>query len=292
MKFKAIIAMAAAVCICGVTSGCGSSNSDKDLESALDGMTDEQLESAVEEGASKIDEADNSSEVAASIVDTEEPEEIVYEPTDEILNAELSSGLVQIGNDIFRNGGYYTVDQFIAEFGDRYDMSEINVEGLVKKNQSDHFKIVSLNDPNLTIQVNYLNWNSESEKGRIGDAVVSDVGVVRTIGVKSDNCWYPQGVSRNGDGYNYNNIPEFYENNGFKAGDGNNENYLNYGVYWEKSECIYARERGTEENLTGHYPIYEYCFQYKSEDAEAIDFRVMVYTASHGSGIDDFTPMS
>lgn len=288
MKVKAIMAMATALCICVSASSCGSTSSDKDLEAAIDGMTDEQLENAVEEGAAKIDAADKSSEAAASVVDTEEPEEIVYEPTDEILNAELSSGLVQIGNDIFRNGGYYTVDQFIAEFGDRYDMSEINVEGLAKKNQHDKFQIISLNDPNLKITVNYDNWNSESEKSRIGDTIVRSVSPIRTIGVKSDNCWYPQGVSINGDGYNYNNIPTFYESNGFIAGDGNNENCYNYGVYWEKSESIYARERGTEENLTGYFPIYEYYFQYSSDDSNATTFFVSVQATYP----NDFTPMS
>lgn len=258
MKGKSIISMMTALCIAGAMSGCGSSSSEEDIES-------------------------KSSKTV----------EITYEPSEEILNAELSSGLVQIGNDIFRAGGYYTVDQFIKEFGDRYDMSELNVEGLMNKDYNENADIVSLLDPELKITVYYNGYNAEENKVRIGNAIVTSISTSQ-----QENCWYPKGVRADGEGYDYYSIPEFYEDNGFVRG-GEIENHMNYGVYWESlshgsTDRICARGKGDEVNLYGLIPMYEYTFYYKLEDTKAYEFNCNTYSwgkISFGD-LDYFTPMS
>lgn len=289
MKRKAILAIAMAVCMSGSMVGCGNSSprNEKELESKLDNMTEEDFEKAAE----SIDAADSANAGAETATEETIPE-IVYEPSDEILNADFSSGLVQIGNDIFRNGGYYTVDQFVAEYGDRYDMSELNPDSLTNARTSKGVTIVSLADPSLKINVYYDNSNVEGDKVRLGDAAViiirSDFGV--------DNCWYPKGVRVNGDDYDYSNIPSFIESNGYKKvtqSEVGNEYYMNYKMYWEEDSSsefgnFKFRERGTEINLFGHYPVYNYCFTYRMDDTKAFMFVIDTGISS----LYELTPIS
>ena len=60
------------------------------------------------------------------------PKLVEYVPTDEIRNASLSSGLIQIGNDVFRNGGYYTVGQLMKEMEGKYELQGgIDIDGVL-----------------------------------------------------------------------------------------------------------------------------------------------------------------
>ncbi|MDE6727794.1 MAG: hypothetical protein K2J80_07635, partial [Oscillospiraceae bacterium] len=52
-----------------------------------------------------------------------EPEEIKYAATDEILNADFSSGLIQMNNDVFQQGGYITVSELVEKYNESYDIS-------------------------------------------------------------------------------------------------------------------------------------------------------------------------
>ncbi len=49
-------------------------------------------------------------------------EAIEYAPTEEILNAKFNSGLVQLNNDVFQQGGYITVEDFVEKYKDRYSI--------------------------------------------------------------------------------------------------------------------------------------------------------------------------
>lgn len=53
----------------------------------------------------------------------EEPavEEVKYAPKQEILDADFDSGLVQIGDDIFKCGGYLTLGDFVQQYGDNWE---------------------------------------------------------------------------------------------------------------------------------------------------------------------------
>lgn len=290
MKDKVIMAAVMAAVVCGTMASCGDSSpkNEQELESKLNSMSEEDLEKEAEKAAESIDAAEsNSAAVDVSVVSTEESvPEIVYEPTDEIINAEFSSGLIQIGNDVFKNGGYYTLSQFIDEFGDRYDMSEINTDGLLNAKGEGNAEITSLEDASLKVKIYYVNSNKE-ETIKVGEAIVY---VIETSS-KEENCWYPKGIRCTAEGYDYDNIPTFLEDNGYKLVTGVSSDMLGvpdnnvYGAYWEFSDSgmgytSYAfkfNDINTEKNLLDSYPMYKYEFWYNMEDAKAYRFYVGTY---------------
>lgn len=52
-----------------------------------------------------------------------EPEEVKLAMTDEIKNAALGSGLVQLNNDIFQRGGYMTAADLVEKYKESYDIT-------------------------------------------------------------------------------------------------------------------------------------------------------------------------
>lgn len=284
MKVRAMIAILAAVCVCGSFVGCGNSSpkNEQELESMLGNMSEDEIEQRIENAAESIDAAE-----AQTTTEEETVPEIVYEPSDEILNADFASGLVQIGSDVFRNGGYYTVDQFIAEYSDRYDMSEINPDGLTKKdtyNGAETFSITPFSDPSIKIYVVYDSKHIESDKIRTGDTIV--YRIYANVDNK-DVCWYPKGVCMNGDGYEYGNIPKFLEDNGYTLTTDVSTIGIgvpkNYGAYWESDSDALGYFRfndvSTEKNLLDCYPLYKYEFKYRFEDTQAFEFDCNCYPA-------------
>lgn len=58
----------------------------------------------------------------SSVAESNVKEMIEYAPADEILNAKFNSGLVQLNNDVFQQGGYITVEDFVEKYKDRYSI--------------------------------------------------------------------------------------------------------------------------------------------------------------------------
>lgn len=111
--------------------GCGETGSSDEInldniDEKIENMSDDEIEQAVLDGAEKLEEEYGSgSEIteAATTTAAPEPEEIVYEPTQEILDADFSSLKVQINNDVFQQGGYMTVAELAEQYGDRYEFT-------------------------------------------------------------------------------------------------------------------------------------------------------------------------
>ncbi len=76
---------------------------EKNVENALDSLAAEEDESSDENSA--------------------EPQTMPTEPSSEITSAAMSSGLVQIGNDIFQLGGKITVAELYEQYSDKYDFA-------------------------------------------------------------------------------------------------------------------------------------------------------------------------
>lgn len=115
-KRKKIIAGVMALCMCLVMAGCGDS-SDKSSENITEKTTVQSSTSA----ESKNNDSAVSSETESEAVESQaDAEPITFEPSEEILNADFNSGKIQIGDDIFRNGGYMTVGDFVEKYGDKY----------------------------------------------------------------------------------------------------------------------------------------------------------------------------
>ena len=119
MKKRIMSMVLLSAILLGCMTGCGEEKKTPDnIEDAINSMSDEELESAIIDGANKIDSENTNSEDT-----TEQPEEIVYEATDEIINASLDSGLIQINNDVFQQGGYMTVAELAAQYSDKYEIT-------------------------------------------------------------------------------------------------------------------------------------------------------------------------
>lgn len=83
-----------------------------------------------------IDISENDSEINNSIIESVFSENSILsqpdilqpinsrlEVSDEIKNAALNSGLVQLNNDVFQRGGYVTVADFVNKYKDRYNIT-------------------------------------------------------------------------------------------------------------------------------------------------------------------------
>ena len=118
MKRKSIIAMAAALCICGSFAGCGSSS-----ESTAKSTTGAVKTDNTSEAAENIEAATND-ETTETETDNK-ASSVTYTPSKEIINADIHSGMIQIGNNVFRNGGYTTFGEFLDKYGDEYEIKAI-----------------------------------------------------------------------------------------------------------------------------------------------------------------------
>ena len=121
MKRKSIIAMAAALCICGSFAGCGSSGSSS--ESTAKSTTGAVKTDNTSEAAENIEAATND-ETTETETDNK-ASSVTYTPSKEIINADIHSGMIQIGNNVFRNGGYTTFGEFLDKYGDEYEIKAI-----------------------------------------------------------------------------------------------------------------------------------------------------------------------
>ena len=205
--------------------------------------------------------------------------EITYAPSEEILNAPFSSGLVQIGNDVFKQGGYMTVSQFIKQYGDKYDCSEIEPDLGIETNNLYFFyyKVWSAADPNLGIELYTTPTPDNNGNGTINDAVITRFAPTTKDGSAAP-CWRPHeadeatltigkyvGICQSED------LSETapYSNNG--AGltiDGLNEHINTYSIEYDKAtgsdplaekyDSVLATVELTDVNLYGVKPIMTY----------------------------------
>ncbi len=114
-NFKAIGAAVLTAVMCVSLTGCAN-NANNEKPSKLN---ESNIESRIESNFNV-----NSNNQSSSTPDEiSEPKEVKLEPTDEIKNAKLNSGLVQYNNDIFQRGGYITAADFVEKYKDSYDIS-------------------------------------------------------------------------------------------------------------------------------------------------------------------------
>lgn len=84
-------------------------------------VNEQEIENKLNELDENTDNEDDVTGDAASGVDSDgEPEMAVYTVSDEIKNADLSSGLVQLNGDIMQVGGYIKTSDFYAKYADEY----------------------------------------------------------------------------------------------------------------------------------------------------------------------------
>ena len=222
------------------------------------------------------------------------PKLVEYAPTDEIRNASLSSGLIQIGNDVFRNGGYYTVGQLMKELEGKYEFKGgIDIDGVLV---GDEEKVgiylpidVQISDegiPAYDIALYYSNLKAEAgEKTPVKDAIVYKIGINVLDYDVFDEIWHPGAIKAFPAEIEFSEIADVYEKNGLKKIDSESlfidcSKSHEYNVYTEYNKsakpnvsAASAMIRGSEKNLYGVYPIFYYEFAYEDDSKKVLSFQ-------------------
>ncbi len=120
--------------------------------------------------------ADNISSTISDNSDNEQSSQATAENSvsendgaENILNLGLSSGYVKIGDDLFQNGGYITVSEFISEYGNKYDVSSIDVN---KEVDEDWFFRYYITRNDSEDEIGIQCGAPVSGSGVVGDAVI------------------------------------------------------------------------------------------------------------------------
>lgn len=184
---------------------------------------------------------------------------IKYEPTPEILNADLSEGLVQIGNCVFRQGGYMTIGDFITKYGKEFDMSPIKTDEYLLGKTNKTVQLTSISDPNLKISVTFENRNAGlNDHTKVTDGVID---MVSEVDKEQSATFLAKGLPFKSD-MDYDKIKEFLRAQGYKQ-------YEYYGV--DYADCfsdsgnqfsIYIVSK--DKNLYDYQSAFHYVFSYDS----------------------------
>lgn len=202
----------------------------------------------------------------------------------DIINADLSSGLVQICGDVFKNGGYMTVNEFISKYGDKYDVSSIDAQ---KEVEEGWYFCYFITNKASDEEIEIFCREPVSGSGVVGDGVI--------VMFFESNASYPSGIGRINQ-MDESSIISFYEANGcafsevstdksrplnerFPAAD-NAGKYTQYktdtaniivaaveldstNLYGETPKLLYSYENYNEEN--SYFKVWE--VNYKGSEA-------------------------
>ncbi len=186
----------------------------------------------------------------------------------DIINADLSSGLVQICGDVFKNGGYMTVNEFISAYGDKYDVSSIDVQKEVEEGW--HFRYLLTNKTSGE-EVEIFCREPVSGSGAAGDGVI--------VMFYESNASYPSGIGRMNQ-MEESDIISFYEANGCVFSESSDdksrplyerfpaaENAGKYTQYkTDTANIIVAAVELDSENLYGETPKLLYSYEDYNEE--------------------------
>lgn len=225
-----------------------------------------------------------------------EPESFKLVVSDEIKNADLSSGKIQINNDIFELASKMTVAEFVEKHKDNYDITyeggtyEERLDYLLEYHNFDsgpgsmlmYTLYVRSNDktvPRPALQIGIDNVTSPDEKITIDKGVVNecyyadiDTAILPGGFMTQDMVKLmekEEGFENPNESYNIATLPEFLKSNGFTETEisvtANSAKITSPDekLCWEKYGTWYAKLCG-EKGLNGMYPVFEYKFQFNS----------------------------
>ncbi|WP_044974587.1 hypothetical protein [Ruminococcus sp. HUN007] len=255
MNIKKLTSMTAALGICLAITGCGDTgNSDTDVKE----KPSETTAAKSEETPSEESEA-NSEESKAEEVSTNNAE-------NEIRNANLRSGYVKIDDDLFRDGGYYTVRSLYEEYNDRYIIS-VNDE-YMESNPQEYFdiEIQSQTDPSIILEAQCV--SSYNNAKTVGDSIVAKFDAKGSN--TEERMMYPGGLTFNDNDMTEEEILPFLQSLGMSEAPVTSDYFVYDGYeYVEPTENIppyyYFHIKGSEQNLLGEYPVFGFKFIVDSE---------------------------
>ena len=241
------------------------------------------------ENTSSEDSMDSENTVAeeSSVEDSnsENDEDVLFPISDKIKNASLSDGYIQIGDDVFRNGGYMTFGEFVAEYSTE-NGGNWDVPGLMELLNKE------LNYEVSEEELSYCpyEWRVHDEKNNInmllyctepvaGTGTVSDLVIVmfeydvNSYNPETQDKYVKSEVLRvagqtknveSGD-----DVTAFYAEQGLKEAEAeyddnffceeNAGKYVKHTFEGNQDETIFGVVKGSEPNLYGYEPVFLYC---------------------------------
>lgn len=233
------------------------------------GKSEKSSENTVETTAATEAATTEASEETEATTEIETTSEVQsgYEPTEEIIKADLSSGYIQIGKTVFRAGGYVTVGEFYDKYKDEFDLSELNPDEYLAGSSEKSLQITALYDPDIKVRITYGKKDAEdNERTKVSDGVVENIDLYTT---DTTVLFSPKGLSNPCD-MNYEELKEFIGTLGLREDD-------SYGVsyndsYKESSNNFALFVKAKETNLYGKTPTYFYVANFNSNTLEGISF--------------------
>lgn len=210
-KFLSIILCA---CICVAMVGCNKNetNVSGNNEGSSASLNNDDNDSS----AASPDSGDNDSSSASS------DSGVKYKPSDEILNADFSSGLIQIGNDIFKDGGYMTVAEFCEQMKGKYTYEEMFYDREYSTKNRAVLYLTNVDDAEMSIRLEYANPVMGAER-TVPNCVV--MKVCPNNDYTSENTWLPSGIECRSTESCKDDIIELYKSKGYV--DVTSEDYAN-----------------------------------------------------------------
>lgn len=196
-------------------------------------QTDNETVSADDNEEATMEKQEDSKENESA--ESENPVDEYFTPSEEIKNATITSGMIQVGNIVMKEGGYTTVGEFITTYGDNLDTSfyeeQVNDYNTWWERDADenfrHVLNLPVKDTDITLNVSYVSPRTITpDKKTIWDSVIVDVYATSESGKPC--MFYPGGVSFK-EFSSLDEAEEWFSENGFTENidyDYENSNYL------------------------------------------------------------------
>lgn len=209
-------------------------------------------------GCNKGTENENGDDISLSPSDSS----VKYKPSKEIIEADFSSGLVQIGNDIFKNGGFMTVKELCEQLKGKYTYEEQFYDRDYSVKNRPVLYLTNEKDEELVVRVEYAAPLSGVEQ-TVPNCIV--MNILPDNEYSSTYTWLPNGVEACSTEDRKDEIIELYKSKGYVdvtsedfAEDFINKTFAqNIGSYVVDCKGYYtvASIQIDGENLYGSSPI-------------------------------------
>lgn len=140
-------------------------------------------------------------------------EKVEFAPTEEILNATLADGKVQVGNTVFQMGGVLTVGDFVEKYSDEWDFDDIDLESYSYLGEYLHISSKSMRDMYINIWLEFPYDVEDQSHVKRKDRLVSYISSYSQLA--QEYTWNAGGIGYLDTGFTWENYTQFYEECGY-----------------------------------------------------------------------------
>lgn len=178
------------------------------------GTSDDITENETKDKESEDDEVNVNDETVTD-------EKVEFAPTEEILNATLADGKVQVGNTVFQMGRVLTVGDFVEKYSDEWDCDDIDLESYSGWGDYLTIHLKSMSDMYINIALEYPYGVEDQNHVKRKDCLVSFINGYSQLA--EEYTWNAGGIGYLDTGYTWENYTQFYEECGYSE---NSEAYF------------------------------------------------------------------